>query len=123
MAQEGTIVVRGLGPLIRDFSKLSKEASRDLRERLRKIAVPVAIDARFREEPYGAKEARGIRVVVRQRGVEVEQTLRKTAVESKRRVNFGELQMRKVLIPALEDNAAAVDRRLDEFLNEFTGGL
>jgi hypothetical protein len=124
---EGTVAVRGITPLIRDFSKLSKETSRELRAALRVIAAPVAIDWKFREQRFGPKEARGIRVVVRQRGVSVDQTLRKSAVLARRRPNFGALQMAEG-IAALEDNADAIERRSVEFLDRFVaptsrGGL
>jgi len=120
MAEKETIAVRGLGPLIRDFSKLSKEASKQLRDELRKVAAPVAIDAKFREQDYGSKEPGGVKVVVRQRGVAVEQTLRRSPLPSRNRRNFGELQMRNVFIPALEDNVDVVNRRVEEFLDRFT---
>lgn len=118
-AHEGTVAVRGIKPLIRDFSKLSKETSRELRAALRVIAAPVAIDVKFREAKWGPKEPRGIRVVVRQRGVSVDQTLRKSADIARRRPNFGGLQMQEAFIPALEDNAAAIERRTEEFLDRF----
>lgn len=133
MAQEGTLVVEGLKPLLHDFNRLSKTTTKRLRDALRTVAAPVAIDAKFRERDnilgtakhphnFGARTVSGIRVVVRQRGISVDQTRRKSADLQRRRGNFGDLQMRKAFIPALEDNAGVVERRMEEVLGQILDG-
>ncbi len=56
------------------------------------------------------KSAAGYRVRVRQRGVAVEQSLRKTTGT---RSDFGELQMRQALLPALEANEDRVESAME----------
>lgn len=119
--KDETVAVRGLAPLIRDFSRMSKTASRELRSALAEVAAPVALDVKFRLGPYGPREPRGVRVAVRQRGIAVRQGLRKSKNLSARRSNFGALQMERAFLPALEDNKGIVDRRVEEFLDRFTG--
>jgi hypothetical protein len=57
------------------------------------------------------KSAAGYRVVVRQRGVFVEQSLRKT---TGLRPKWGGTQMRDSLIPALEEDKDDTARRMEE---------
>ena len=59
--------------------------------------------------------AAGYRVYVRQRGVSVEQSLRKTTGEHP---EFGTLQMEKALLPALYCNEDEVVRRLEDALDK-----
>jgi hypothetical protein len=135
VAQKETIVVEGLAPLLRDFNRLSKTATKQLREAIRPIAAPVALDVKFRESDtgalgktggkthsFGARTVSGVKVIVRQRGVSVEQTRKKTADVQRRRGNFGDLQMKRAFLPALADNAAAIERRTAEFLDAMIEG-
>jgi hypothetical protein len=112
-----TIAVSGLKPLIRDFSRLSKTLTKSLREELRAIAGPVEADVKAREEQWGEKEAAGVRTVVRQRGIAVEQALRRV---TGKRGDFGALQMKRAFLPGLRDNQAAVEAGVSDFLNRLT---
>lgn len=42
MAGEGTLVVKGLTPMIRGFHRLDKDVSGEMKNELRKLALPVA---------------------------------------------------------------------------------
>jgi hypothetical protein len=132
MAGEG-LIVDGLGPLLRDIGKVSKVIAAELRNELRQVAAPVAIDVKFRESDIqtkgtstaaavarAKKQAAGIKVIVRQRGVSVEQTLRRT---TGLRRDFGEVQMRDALLPALDDNIGTIERRTEEFLDSLLDGI
>jgi uncharacterized protein with von Willebrand factor type A (vWA) domain len=132
MADRG-LIVDGLAPLLRDLSKVSKAIAAELRNELRQVAAPVALDAKFRESDIqkrgvstaaalerAKKQAAGIKVIVRQRGVSVEQTLGRT---TGRRPDFAGLQMREALLPALDDNIGAIERRTEEFLDGLLDGI
>lgn len=110
MAQRGTIQVENL----RSFNKLllaaDKDARKYSREAFRQVGDIVKHDASQRFAGIDAKSAAGYRTRVRQRGVEVEQSLRKT---TGKHPEFGALQMRRALVPALVTNAPKVERELD----------
>lgn len=118
MPQNQTIAVRGLAPLVRDFGRASKTLRKELVAELKRVAAPVAADARARAARFGSKTASGIKPGVRTGAVYVRQQNRKVTGQ---RPDFGSLQMRKVLIPALEDNTALIERGVEEMLDRLTG--
>lgn len=119
-ASEETIAVRGLGPLIRDLSKVSKTATKALRRELRLLAEPVKVDIMLNEasEDFGRPSVQGVKVIVRQRGINVEQTMRKSARFSARRPNFGPLQQAKAFDPGLEANRAFIEQQAEAFVDK-----
>lgn len=96
-----TVRVRGYKQFQTALKAADKEGKRLIRARLRKVGDLVKVDARSRFAPVNARTAAGFRTIVRQRGISVEQTKRKTTGQHP---EFGALQMRRALIPALEDN-------------------
>jgi hypothetical protein len=120
---EGTLVTKGIfGPrgFLKACDNAGKETKKQVRGTFRKVGDIVKVKAAARFESYDARSAAGYRTVVRQRGVSVEQSLRKT---TGKRPDFGALQMSKALIPALDDKAdevghameAAIDKVADHF--------
>lgn len=116
--QAATTRVEGLREFIRACDAADKETKRLVRDELRKTAEPVRDDARLKltrgvaRSPSIARTAAGYRIVVRRTGIiSVEQKLRKT---TGKRPDFGALQMRDALIPALEENRDDVNRKMDE---------
>jgi len=79
------------------------EIRKDLREALRESGERVRKDSETKTSGVLAspKSGAGYRVVVRARGVNVEQSLRKT---TGLRPDWGKAQMRRSLIPSLEEN-------------------
>lgn len=71
-------------------------------------------EATRRFTPYNARTAANYRVVVRQRGVAVDQRLRKT---TGLHPEYGALQMRKALLPALAANQELIERELERALD------
>jgi hypothetical protein len=112
-----TVAVRGLTELIRDFKNLDKPTARRLRESLRHAGDVVKDDAAARFSRYSSKSAAGYRTRVRQRGVAVAQTLRKTTGTHP---EFGALQMRKALLPALYAHEADLERDLERALDQIS---
>ncbi len=108
------VTVQGLAKLRRDLAKFDVEASAGLKADLRAAGNLVRAEAQDRLEGVSPKSAAGLRVYLRGAGrVSVEQSLRKT---TGKRPDFGTLQMRTALLPALADKQdevfVAVERTL-----------
>lgn len=118
----GTLAVRGLAPMIRDFDKLSRDGlSHPLRSELKRLAEPVARTARHRadEEGYGCKTVTGLQAGVRYATAVVRQQNRKT---TGKHPEFGDLQMRKVLLPALREHEPEIVAGVEKLLDRMLGG-
>ena len=114
---KSTIRVKGLREFSRAATKAEKSTKNVIREKLGEAAVPVRDEARRNFERYDVASASGfkIRVWGRGYGVFVEQSKRK---KTGRRPDYGSLQMRKALLPALESRSNEVERKLEEGLDE-----
>lgn len=123
MAQGATLRVEGYRELLRAFQVADREQRLALRRTLREVGAIVQRDAVRRFSPINARSAAGYKVRVRQRGVAVEQSLRKTTGVHP---EWGAYQMRHALLPALEANEgyveAATERALDAVANHFNRG-
>jgi len=94
---------------------MGKDVKRLVRGKLREAAEPVRQDASSRFVKYDAKSASKYGITVRRTGfVTVEQRLRKSASQDRRRPKFGALQMEKALLPALADNGELIEQRVGE---------
>lgn len=113
-----TVRVKGLRELQRDFRKMSKDLSKEVRDGLREGAEPVRQEAAALFSPISADSAAGYKVRVRQRGVAVEQSRRRTT--GKRR-DYGRLQMGRALIPGLEAKQGEVIRGVEKVLDKLAG--
>ena len=111
----GPLAVRGVKELIRANRLMEPAIRRETTKAFRRVGSAVQGDATARFERYSPKTAGGYRTYVRQRGIGVEQSLRRT---TGLRPDFGALQMRKALVPALEDNREETmqltERAIDE---------
>lgn len=91
-------VVSGLSEMLRAAKDAGASTNREVRAAFRESGDIVRVDAVPRLAKYSVKSAAGLKVRVRQRGVAVEQSLRKTTGQ---RPDYGSLQMRKALLPAV----------------------
>jgi hypothetical protein len=115
----GTVRVRGLKELHRDFKKMSKELGKEVDRELKAAAAPVREDAASRFQGYSPRSASGYRVRSRGFGqVAVQQSRRKTTGQ---RPDFGSLQMRRALLPALYAKEDEVHRAIDRMLGRWGG--
>ena len=114
MPQKETIVISGWRELIRASRQVPANTRRELRRAFREAGELVRSDAVARFTPIDARSAAGYRVRVRQRGVAVEQSLRKT---TGRHPTYGALQMRRALLPALLENEAETEQRMEDALD------
>jgi hypothetical protein len=108
-----TVRIHGL----REFQRALKEADEDtrngLREQLAAAGEIVAEEARSRFAFYSPVSAAGYQPLVRMKGVAVRQTLRKT---TGLRPDFGALQMRRALEPALDAKQQEVVKSIEDML-------
>jgi len=115
MAQGQTVVVRGLDDFLRATDRADRESKRFVRSTFREVGEDVRRDSTSRFVRYSPRTAERFRTIVRRRGVSVEQTLRRT---TGLRPDFGALQMRRALVPALDDNADTLDRKLEDAMGK-----
>ena len=100
---------------MRAFQRADREQRLELRHALRDVGAIVQRDAVSRFSPVDARSAAGFKVRVRQKGVAVEQSLRKT---TGRRPDYGSLQMRRALLPALASKQGEVEQELEHALDK-----
>lgn len=104
-----TVRVKGLREFQRALAKGDKETKKQVRDRLKKVGEIVRVAAAERFSGIDAGSASGFRVAVRQRGVAVEQSRKRT---TGLRGDYGALQMRRALVPAVDEKEGEV---VDEF--------
>ena len=115
MAQQSAIRMRGYREFMRATAKAEKDTRKVIHTHLREAGDVVREEAKRRFERYHAKSASGFRIRSRVGGVFVEQALRKTTGQHP---EFGTLQMRAALQPALDAKSNEVERRMDQALEQ-----
>jgi len=113
--QTETFRVLGYRDFMRACARADKDTRRYVRSTLRETGELVRSDAVARFSTIDARSAAGYKIRVRQTGVLVEQSLRKT---TGRRPDYGALQMRRALLPALAANQQDTERRLEHAIDE-----
>jgi hypothetical protein len=114
MPEGATLRVDGYRQLMQALARSDAASRKAVRDELRVAGEHVRQDAGSRFSRYDARSAAGYKTRVRQRGVAVEQSLRRT---TGKHPEFGSLQMRRALVPALEGNEEATVRAMDEALD------
>jgi hypothetical protein len=117
MAQGATIEVKGVfgaGGILQATYRADRQLRTEMGRALEPVGELVRSDAAARAAPIDARTAAGYRVRVRQRGITVEQSLRKT---TGKHPQYGAYQMTHMLIPALRDNEEATMRRMNEAID------
>ena len=89
----------GYDTLMRALSLADKGTAKAVRSRLRQAAKPIRDDVESRFDPYNKKSAQGYRVIVRKRGISIEQRYRKT---TGKRPDYTVLQVTRALDPAYD---------------------
>lgn len=109
MPNDRTLIVKGYREFLRAADRSEKQSRRFVRDNFRQVGevvrVPAADD--LRQLQTKGTSAAGLRTIVRARGVTVEQTLRKV---TGKRPDWGATQMRKVLLPELEQHQRDIER-------------
>lgn len=113
---ETRVTTKGLREFIRAADAAEKETKKLVRGKLREVAEPVLAAAQVKLSAYDARSAARLGISVRRTGlVAVEQRQRRTTGQ---RPNFGSLQMREALIPALAENENEIERGFNRAVDE-----
>lgn len=115
-----TIQVHGLREFQRAAALAGKDTRKEVRDALRESASPVKSRAMVLFSRIDKRSAAGYRIAVRQRGVAVEQRLRKT---TGRRPDYGSLQMTRALLPALAAEQPRLERNVERALERIADRL
>ena len=110
-----TLVVTGYKEFLRAAKNAGTATNLEVRATFREVGELVRADAAQRLAKYSTTSAAGLKVRIRQRGVAVEQSLRKTTGDHPQ---YGSLQMRKALLPALAKDAPLVEAKFEEALDK-----
>lgn len=117
----GAIRIEGLRELERALKAADVDAAKGLRKELREAAKIVSLDARARAGRFGARTAMGMVPRVRSGLVAVaEQSRGRT---TGKRPDFGRVQMRVALEPALEAKRDEVERHIEDMLDHVADGF
>lgn len=114
MAKE-TIRVKGFREFLKACQHAPKDTKRFVRDAFRQVGEQVRSDAADRFKTIDSRSAAGYKTRVRQRGVAVEQSIRKT---TGLHPEYGSLQMRRALIPALQSNADDTTRAMEDAMEK-----
>jgi hypothetical protein len=106
----GTLAVSGYRDLLKALATADKESRLALRATLRHAGEATRASAVAKLSSVDRRSAAGYKTRVRQRGVAVEQSLRKTTGAHP---EWGSYQMRNALLPALEDTQPETERRME----------
>jgi hypothetical protein len=115
-----TVVVKGYRETAKAARNSGTAVNKEVRDALKQAAEPVRAEAVSRFSTVDARSAAGYVVRVRAKGVAVEQRRKKTTGT---RGDYGSLQMRRALIPALtsnlEETMKAMEKAVDDIVNVF----
>jgi hypothetical protein len=109
-----SVRVKGLRELTAAFRKMETETWPELRRELQTVAKPVAESAKAKISVYRGASLGTIRPVALTRSVFVRQTKRKVTGQ---RPDYGSLQMRHGLLPALEENTDQIISGFEDMID------
>lgn len=112
----GTVKVEGLRELQAAFRKIDGKLVKEFGNELKEVAEPVVRSAHVKVARYRGASIRTIRARRRGLNISVEQGARKV---TGRRSDFGRLQLRQVLEPALDENRDGVITDVDRVLGRW----
>jgi len=122
MPEGATLQLEGYTLAMKLLAASDKASRKAWRDEIRQATDHVRVDASRLFAGTNSRSATGYRTRVRQRGAAVEQSIRKT---TGRHPEYGALQMRKALLPALymnEDRTVRqVEQALDRICDRFNG--
>jgi len=123
LPQAETFRVEGYREFMRACTRAEPDTKRYVRQAFRQVGDAVRADASSLFAPYDARSAARFRTYITQNGVAVGQSLRKT---TGKRGDYGALQMRKALLPALHRQRHATEQAfehaIDQIADRFESG-
>ena len=124
--QGATLQVKGYTEFLAACDNAGKETKKYVRGTFRAVGDIVRVDASRLFATVNARSAVGYRTYVRQRGVEVDQSLRRTPIPWRRRPAYSHLQMERAMLPSLQRNEPKVVDKMadaiDTVCDHFEGG-
>jgi hypothetical protein len=111
MPQGATLRIENYRQFMQTVARADKATRKAVRDELRQSGEHVRADSARLFASTDPRSAAGYRVRVRQRGVAVEQSLRRT---TGKHPEFGTLQMRRALLPSLYGNEDRTVRELEQ---------
>ena len=124
MPEGATLQVKGYTELLRALQTADKDQKRLIRAELKSVGDAVKQAAASITAAKSGSSAAGYRTAVRQRGVAVTQSRRKTTGVHP---EWGSWMMRRALIPSVWAHADDTERRLEQAMDRmaahFNGGL
>ena len=115
-----TVIVRNLREFIRATDHAGPATKKMVRDELKAAGEIVREDAFRRFRDRSPRTARGFRVAVRQRGVDVEQRLGKT---TGLHPEWGAVQMKDALIPARDAKEPEIILRVEEGMENICANI
>ena len=109
-----TLAVHGYRDLMRGLQVADRDTKKEIRAEFRKVGDTVRTDASSRLSEKDTRSAAGFKTRVRQRGIAVEQSLRKTTGQHP---EWGSYQMRHALLPSLMENQRDLEHDLEHALD------
>lgn len=107
--------MKGLKELNRAINRADKESRKLMKERFKQVGEIVASDGRSRFSRIDSGSAAGFKAKALTKGVKVEQSRRKV---TGKRGDYGALQMRTALVPALQAKQVDVVEELNRALED-----
>jgi hypothetical protein len=107
-------IIEGNREIARDLRRIERQMQSGVRDELRDLAKPVQQTAASLAGPYSGATAAGFKIRLRRFEVTVEQSLRKT---TGLRPDYGALQMRRMLEPALEQEEGKIEPEISRMLD------
>jgi hypothetical protein len=107
-------IIQGNREIARDLRRIERQMQSGVRDELRDLAKPVQQKAAMLASPYSGATAAGFKIRLRRFEVTVEQSLRKT---TGLRPDYGALQMRRMLEPALEQEQGQIEPQISRMLD------
>lgn len=114
MARRETVRIRGLREFQRAAKRAGPDARKEVRGALKEAVEPIRQDAVRRFAVIDQRSAAGYTTFVTQRAAGVRQSKRKT---TGKRSDYGSLQMRKALLPALRENEDEIQRGIERAID------
>lgn len=111
--RENTVVVKGYKELLQAFAHTEADVNKGMRGVLKEVGEIVRVDAAARMSHYDGRSAAGFRTVVSQLGVDVRQSIRGKHI----RPQFGGVQMKRALLPALDAKSGETVAAFEVFLD------
>jgi hypothetical protein len=106
--------VKGYRECARAARRAGNATNKEVRAAFKQVGEPVRADATRKFSLVDARSAAGFVVRVRAKGIAVEQRIKR---KTGKRGDYGSLQMRRALIPALHENESKLEKAMNDAID------